>query len=131
MTTRRRHIVFAFIHVFIAVQLLVPLSYYTTRGDRYDERFAWRMFSSVRGLTCQVAFRSGPDRTPIARLHGTFHEAWINLAKRGRLPVVRAMANALCEQHEHQVSVELVCTTVAGETERKGGDGNFCYTGSL
>lgn len=43
----RQLLVNCFIAAFLLVQILVPLSYYT--GDRgNDERFAWRMFSTVR-----------------------------------------------------------------------------------
>ena len=46
-----------FIAVFVAVQLALPLHYYLLRDDHHDERFAWRMFSSTRMLTCTVELR--------------------------------------------------------------------------
>lgn len=30
---------------FVCIQMLIPLYYYTLQEDKFDERFAWRMFS--------------------------------------------------------------------------------------
>ncbi|MAE67451.1 MAG: hypothetical protein CMJ18_24585 [Phycisphaeraceae bacterium] len=50
---RARHFVSGFIALFLLLQLLVPLRYYL--GGETDERFCWRMFSSVVQRDCRVA----------------------------------------------------------------------------
>ena len=97
-----------FILIFIAVQLLLPLHYYVARRDPHDERFAWRMFSPMRMAHC----------TPKVVLDGKpfdlgteFHEAWVEIAQRGRFVVVEAMAQRICREHPSStVTVSLDCT---------------------
>lgn len=109
----------AFIAVFLAVQIALPLHYYMGYSDPYDERFAWRMFSPTRMLTCEPTFRVGGQ--PV-KLHGQFHEAWIELAKRGRLEVLEAIAQRLCRTTPGaEVVLDLKCKTVDGREERWGG----------
>ncbi|MEM9492081.1 MAG: hypothetical protein AAGC55_23240 [Myxococcota bacterium] len=123
--------IFIAIHLFLAVQLAVPLSYYTCRSDENDERFAWRMFSSIRMKRCQPIFRLGDERTPV-RLGSTFHEAWITLARRGRQQVIVAMAEELCKRHPDQpVRVEVQCMGVDGNRETLGGKWDMCELGLL
>lgn len=133
MSPPRNKKAIAFIHVFLAVQLLLPLAYYTVRADRNDERFAWRMFSSVRMISCRAEFRTGPEATPQRSLYGVFHEAWIELSKRGRMEVIDAMARALCAREggdNPEVQVRVTCKTVDGETHERGGSWNVCRLGS-
>lgn len=120
-----------FICAFIAVQMIAPLWYYAAREDKNDERFAWRMFSSVRMLECQVEFRTGPDQQPVRNLGSRFHEAWINLAKRGRVEVITAMAKKLCADDNPEVRAEMSCKTASGTVERRGGSWNICELGTL
>lgn len=49
---RARHLVSGFIAIFLLLQLLMPLRYYL--GGEIDERFCWRMFSSVVQRDCRV-----------------------------------------------------------------------------
>lgn len=108
-----------FVAIFVAVQAIAPLHYYTVRRDPHDERFAWRMFSPTRMLTCEPVFRV--DGQP-ARLYAEFHEAWIELGKRGRLAVLEAMAQRLCDEHPGaEVILDMTCRPIAGEIERWGG----------
>ncbi len=51
-TGRTRHLVSGFIALFLLLQLLLPLRYYL--GGETDERFCWRMFSSVVQRDCRV-----------------------------------------------------------------------------
>jgi hypothetical protein len=120
-----------FICAYIAAQLIAPLWYYAGSGDKNDERFAWRMFSSVRMIECRVEFRTGPAHQPVQNLGSRFHEAWINLAKRGRIEVITAMAEALCAGGEEDVRAELSCKTAGGRLERRGGSWNICELGTL
>jgi hypothetical protein len=121
-----------FIHAFLALQLILPLSYYSCRRDRFDERFAWRMFSAERMATCRGSFLLGEAKTPV-RLGSRFHEAWLTLVQRGRQQVVEAMAARLCHDNPGQaVRVELSCTTVDGKTERLSrGSWDLCRTHEL
>jgi hypothetical protein len=120
-----------FVHVFVVVQLVLPLSYYVSRSDPHDERFAWRMFSPVRMLKCQPAFTVGAARTPV-QLGASFHEAWIELARRGRVQVIEAMARELCRRNPGEaVRVELRCTRITGERYTQGGAWDVCTVGSM
>ena len=117
-----------FILVFVAVQLLLPLHYYVARRDPHDERFAWRMFSPMRMAKCtpKVAL----DGRPLA-LETTFHEAWIELAQRGRFVVVEAMAEHLCKQHPgSSVTVSLDCTYLDRDPQTYGGF-DMCHVPEL
>ena len=82
--------------ILLASQLVLPLHYYTVRRDHHDERFAWRMFSPMRMTKCTPKFTI--DSKPIV-LGAQFHEAWIEIAKRGRFVVIEEMAARLCEKN--------------------------------
>ena len=86
----------AFIAVFLAVQVVAPLQYYACRRDTNDERFAWRMFSPTRMMSCEPSFLVDNQR---AQLYAIFHEAWIVIARRGRFAVLEAMGARLCRKH--------------------------------
>ncbi len=99
-----------FILAFIALQLVLPLHYYIGRDDKHDERWAWRMFSPMRMARCRSAIAI--DGRP-ANLGASFHEAWIEVAERGRLSVVERMARKLCGDNPGKpVEVTLDCTYV-------------------
>jgi hypothetical protein len=85
-----------FIVGFVALQLVLPLHYYMVRIDSHDERFAWRMFSPTRMVTCDVAFTV--DDQPVA-MHREFHQAWNEIAIRGRRVVIEEMGAHLCAKH--------------------------------
>ena len=98
---------------FIAVQMWLPLSYYLGEHE-YDERFAWRMFSSVRMTRCDFEVYDGSDGG-LQRLSLTKrnHIVWVNLAKRARLSVIDKLVAGLCESH-HDIRVRLSCTVPNG-----------------
>ncbi len=97
-----------FILAFLAIQLLLPLHYYLLRHDPHDERFAWRMFSPMRMTKCSVSF--AVDKQPVP-LMATFHEAWIEVAKRGRYVVLEEMAHKLCVDNPGKsVDLSVDCT---------------------
>lgn len=85
-----------FIVLFLTVQMLAPLTYYVARSDPHDERFAWRMFSPMRMTQCRPQFSLAGERVD---LNAKFHEAWIELAGRGRIVVLDAMAGKLCRDN--------------------------------
>jgi hypothetical protein len=117
MTARRAILIF--IGVWLAVQVGAPLHYYLFREDRHDERFAWRMFSPTRMMTCNPVFEVDGQRQPLGTV---FHEAWVEIAKRGRFVVLEAMGRRLCALHPGQeVRLDLQCKTVDGKGERWGG----------
>jgi hypothetical protein len=106
------------IALFLLVQLGLPATYYLRR-DRHDERFSWRMFSPMRMARCQ------PEATVAGQqlaLGGTFHEAWIELAKRGRRSVLEAMGQRLCRDHAgKEVVLWLRCEYLDGSRRQYGG----------
>ena len=108
----------------VVSQLLIPLTYYTTRRNPHDERFAWRMFSPMRMATCTPEMRVDGKKL---ELGGEFHEAWIETAKRGRFVVLEAMAARLCKkQPGTEVTLKLECKYLGRpEPERYGGF-NLC-----
>ena len=108
-----------FILAFVAIQLLLPVHYYLGRRDPHDERFAWRMFSPMRMAHCTPHFTL--DHKPLA-LDSVFHEAWIEIAERGRFVVVEAMAARLCEMHPgSSVVVSMDCAYLDREPRTWGG----------
>ena len=108
-----------FIVLFIGVQALLPLHYYAGRRDPHDERFAWRMFSPMRMTKCRLAV--SVDKQPI-ELGTRFHEAWIQVAERGRAVVIEHMAQRLCTQNPGKaVDVTLDCTYLDRPNAKYGG----------
>src|SRR5690349_9855363 len=53
VAARRRTFENAFIALFLAFMLGMPLRYYMG-GRGFDERFSWRMFSTIRMLDCKA-----------------------------------------------------------------------------
>lgn len=109
-----------FIAAFLAFQIGMPLRYYL--GDRgYDERFSWRMFSTLRMQQCEMkiseraatggeAFRDVPVRRDV-------QAAWLNLLERVRLPVVEKYLARRCErQHAAEVRYTRRCTDTDGSS---------------
>lgn len=114
---------------FVAVQLVAPLHYYLVRADKHDERFAWRMFSPMRMMTCDAPaghamFTVDGTRVPLGT---TFHEAWVEIAKRGRIGVLERMAAKLCQDHPgSDVRLDLECVALDGARESIGGGFDLC-----
>lgn len=114
---RARRIANAFIALFLAYQVATPLSYYA--GERvYDERFGWRMFSTVRLQQCELRMEEIPADNGTARpvaLGGTLHVAWINLLKRGWPRVIeRYLGNHCAHEKVAEVRLERRCRTTDG-----------------
>jgi hypothetical protein len=105
-----------FIYAFVAVQLLLPLHYYMARLDSYDERWAWRMFSPTRMVTCDVSMTV--DGQPVV-LGSQFHEAWGEIAMRGRRVVVEGMGARLCRKHPGKpVIARLTCKPIVSRRSK-------------
>jgi len=108
-----------FIIVFVLAQLVLPLRYYVAHRDPHDERFAWRMFSPMRMAQCAPKFKL--DGKPLD-LRTEFHEAWIEIAARGRFVVIEAMGKKLCDAHPGStVEVNVDCTYIDREPQSYGG----------
>ena len=107
------------IAVVVATQLVIPLRYYIAHRDPHDERFAWRMFSPMRMAQCTPKFER--DGAAI-QLGDKFHEAWIEIAQRGRFAVVEAMGAELCKRFPNaRIEARLDCTYLDGEHHEYGG----------
>jgi hypothetical protein len=106
------------IALFLLIQLALPATYYW-RHDPHDERFAWRMFSATRMARCQPEIKIAGQ--PLA-LGTAFHEAWGELAKRGRLSVLSAMGEKLCRDHRgKEVVIWLRCEYLDDSKRTYGG----------
>lgn len=113
----------------IATQLVLPIHYYTVRKDPHDERFAWRMFSPMRMTRCVPAFTV--DSKPV-NLPDEFHEAWIEIAKRGRFNVIEKMGAKLCAKHPGSaVHVVVECKYVGARDQTTWGGYDMCKVPEL
>jgi hypothetical protein len=91
----------AFIALFLAYQVAMPLRYYAG-GRGLDERFSWRMFSSVRMLDCNVDIDEhfeefGKVRQRDVNLKKEVQVAWIGLLERGRDLVIEKFMRRRCD----------------------------------
>ncbi len=106
--------------IFFSAQMWVAASYYW--GDYpWDERFSWRMFSTVRSLSCQVQMWESAEHGQLCpdgqtancvpvRLSSRYHMVWVNLLKRGRLQVLKELSKQECSQDQSKsVFVNLSC----------------------
>jgi hypothetical protein len=117
----RRTLRFVALILFFGIQLYFPLTYYF--GDHpWDERFSWRMFSTVRNLKCapkvwvsapqgsQLCPDQSGERCVQKRLSGDIHMVWINLMKRGRMSVMSSyVAHQCARQPERSLYISLTC----------------------
>lgn len=95
----------------------MPLSYYLG-DDRYDERFAWRMFSTVRLTGCKVtAFDvDSSNRATRISLRKMVHAAWITNMTRNRQSIIRRFTERRCDEATISASrVHNVCRDPKGE----------------
>jgi hypothetical protein len=112
------------IALFVVVQLLLPLHYYVARRDPHDERFAWRMFSPMRMAQCKANLEVDGKKVELAAL---YHEAWIELGKRGRYVVLEKMAAQQCAQKPGAVvTLELECRYLGTQEPEVHGGFNLC-----
>ncbi|HEY4240040.1 MAG TPA: hypothetical protein VGM88_09505 [Kofleriaceae bacterium] len=114
--------------VLLSTQLLLPLTYYVARRDPHDERFAWRMFSPMRMAKCAPHFWVNDHSVDP---YASFHEGWVEIAKRGRFRVVEEMGAALCAANPGaSVRVSLECTYVDRDATTYGGY-DICHVPEL
>lgn len=90
----------ALIVVVLLVQLLVPLRYYLGLAEGDDERFSWRMFSTVRLQRCEMSVsevREGSDVPQPLALKPILQVAWISILQRFRPSVVEGFMRFRCD----------------------------------
>jgi hypothetical protein len=96
-TRRRENLTIAAILVF---QIAMPLSYYVSRRA-YDERFSWRMFSTLRLRDCKVEVKEQLEsgRTRSVNIERDVHVAWLRLLERMRSAVIEAYLERRCDNN--------------------------------
>jgi hypothetical protein len=107
----------ALIALFLTFHVAMPLRYYV-RGGGYDERFSWRMFSTLRMQKCRVNLEETiGDDTRTVELPKVLHIAWIGMLERYRRPVVDKLLARRCEQPDaRSVRFERTCVDTDGST---------------
>jgi hypothetical protein len=115
-TRRRQNLTIA---VILVVQVALPLSYYLS-SRLYDERFSWRMFSTLRLRDCKVEVTeqlsvAGRERSKKVNIERDVHVAWLRLLERMRSAVVDAYLERRCH-NENVMRVDFVsrCTDTDG-----------------
>jgi hypothetical protein len=68
-------------------------------------------------MRCELRLRGGAQGQPLD-LESRFHGAWIELARRGRRPVIEAMARRVCGELS-AVALELDCRQLDGRESRE------------
>lgn len=105
------------IGAFLLFQMAMPLRYYLGGGGA-DERFSWRMFSSVRMQQCHVQVRetaAGAGRT--VDLGHDLQVAWVGMLERDRPDVVRKFLARRCQEPEvSRAHYERTCRNTDGST---------------
>jgi hypothetical protein len=77
------------------------------------------MFSPMRMTQCKLAFTVGSKPVDLG---ATFHEAWLEIAQRGRAVVIEHMARELCARNPGKpVDVTVDCQYVDRPNARYGG----------
>jgi hypothetical protein len=118
-TPLSRKLANAFIVLFLGYQVAMPLTYYLS--DRvYDERFSWRMFSTVRLQECAITVtetaKDGSEKpVPV----GTdLQIAWVNILQRLRPAVVAKYFERRCAASADTTKVALSarCQATDGST---------------
>jgi hypothetical protein len=106
-----------FIGCVLALQIGVPLSYYLS-ARAYDERFSWRMFSTLRLRDCQVQVLEtvAGARREVA-VQRDVQLAWLRLLERMRSSVIDKYLARRCEQPQvEEVEFIGLCQNTDGQT---------------
>jgi hypothetical protein len=114
---RQRRLANLFILAFLAYQVGMPLRYYL--GERgYDERFSWRMFSTLRLQQCEMQVsevNAGSAEWKDVQVQSDVQVAWVSLLERVRKPVVEKYLQRRCEQQGvERVAYSRRCTNTDG-----------------
>lgn len=105
----------ALILVFLAYQIAMPLRYYLG-GRGYDERFSWRMFSTLRMQKCRAQVIETVEGVQSAvNLRKEIQVAWIGMLERYRRPVIdKLLARRCAAAGASQVVFTRSCTDTDG-----------------
>jgi hypothetical protein len=121
-----------FIALFLAYQLAMPLRYYLG-GRGYDERFSWRMFSTLRMQECKVRVEetvAGSERK--VDLDKALQIAWNGMLERYRRPVVdKLLARRCLQEHASEVRYERNCVDTDGSALPQTTVVRHCDSGQL
>jgi len=116
---RHRRRINAFIVISLALQVLIPISYHL-RAAPADERFAWRMYSSVRLRTCGVTVREqvpAPGATTSwtrVNLDRTLHLGWQSALRQDVASVVEKLLRSRCNLGASRVRMDRSCRSPSG-----------------
>lgn len=122
---RLRLLVSIFIIMFIIWQIVLPLNYYTgVDPDIYDERFSWRMFSTLRMQPCSFDVDeviTDPDGRTVTRkvdMEKSLDRIWITQFGKNVSEVVKKFLEKRCESHPWITSVNYTrsCRSPNGES---------------
>ena len=93
LSTRVKHLL---ILAYLVVQFVGPVHYYLY-SDPYDERFAWRMYSPMRMVTCKARVSEGVGASQREiKLSREIGMPWVKGIRRGNLRVLDAYAEHRC-----------------------------------
>jgi hypothetical protein len=134
-SARPRRAANVFIALFLLYQLAMPLSYYLGDGG-YDERFSWRMFSTLRLQRCDVAVqeRIGGEGGTLRQvpLVQELQVAWINMLKRYRTDVVQKFMASRCRGDDvYEVRYVRRCADTDGSLLPATGLTMTCQSGEV
>jgi hypothetical protein len=120
---RARRLASALVAAVLLHQLLVPLAWYLGDGGS-DERFRWRMFSSLflqekqRALGCRAELRergAAPGSERRVEVRGLVPSMWLPALDAGRRDPVRALLRWRCERSEAaEIGFALACAGAGG-----------------
>lgn len=120
------------VHAFLIAQILAPASYYLWRDDPRDERFAWRMFSSMRFDACSIRFFAGEDQEPFDA-RAEMSPLLFAQMREGRQSLIQQYVGARCARMQRagepaDVRVQLTCRRLGDTTLQKhlSRDRNLC-----
>jgi len=115
--SKRRLLISCAVAAVLIAEIAIPATYYFG-DDRFDERFAWRMFSDVRVYQCQLgAYDIHDGRGTPVNLPSTVHVAWINTMRRSREDVLQRFLRWRCEDAVVDgVRIVNQCRTPEGES---------------
>ena len=118
--------------LFFCLQVIIPATYYVPFGrtDLHDERFAWRMFSSLgQTVRCDVGFQFAKNRSAV-QLGKIYHNAWLQLVQTCRKEPRESLTEDLCQRFPGQDLRRLVFQKNLLKPEQReqleNGDRNIC-----
>jgi hypothetical protein len=113
-----------FIVGWVGLQVALPLSYYLG-DDRFDERFAWRMFSPVRLSECRVKLVDRTDGAativrPNAELHD-YAKRWCDRRRDAGATAPALHAEITCENPARRGDAACAGALAAGAASAQPG----------